>query len=387
MEVGAGPCFYRAVPVADSACDCFATNGSDAAFFAHHAFYDFRNLAAFQGTPALVADAGGTTNAAATSAYFTSTNFTSFWQSQNWNNSASNSSVLRINSLNNIYIEKNTDTNNASATWLSLRTARQSTFQSTAEIVSQSNTYQFLSMRMLARTIGSPGGCMGMFTYRDGASGNSGGSSPGGNDIQEVDLEVLTKYPREHVQCTNQPSLDGDGQLIEAATQNVTLPDGLGWDDWAVYRLDWTPHQSTWYVDGQQIANISFQTPRDPTSIHINAWSDGSKWTGSMSPGTEAHLQIQWWEVLYNMTEGTGASSSQSGGSCSAVCSIDVGGPPGQATLLSTNGTDANGSGGGSGNSNSTNGGPGGPRPMSFRWDAAGWAFAVPAMLMFYALS
>ncbi|CAK7202657.1 hypothetical protein SEUCBS139899_005383 [Sporothrix eucalyptigena] len=356
----------KPVAVADSACNCFVTNGSDTAYFAHHVFYDFRSLSQYQGTPALIADAGGTSNAPITSGYFNLTSFTSFWQPQNWNANVSNGSpVLRLNSLNNIYIEKNTDAANTSATWLTLRTARQSTFQSTAEIATQNLTYQFLSMRMLARTIGSPGGCMGMFTYRAPAPGSS-------DQVQEVDLEVLTMYPRDHVQCTNQPSLDSEGSLIVAATQNVTLPDGLGWDDWAVYRLDWTPHQSIWYVNGQQIANISFQTPRDPTSIHINAWSNGSKWTGSMAPNTEAHLQIQWWEVLYNATATDAATPSVTAddgngghsGSCNAVCSIDVDGPPGQAMLLSRS---ANGGSSGDVGS-SKNGGPGGPRPMSLGW-------------------
>ncbi|CAK7239245.1 MAG: hypothetical protein STHCBS139747_000674 [Sporothrix thermara] len=393
------------VAVADSACDCYATNGSDAAYFTHHTFYDFRSLAAFQGTPELVADARDTANAAATSAYFVSSSFTSFWQPQNWNSSSSSSSsaagaedVLRINSLNNIYIAPNTDADNASATWLTLRTARQQSFQSAAELVSQRSTFHFLSMRMLARTVGSPGGCMGMFTYRDGSgesdssgstSGSTGGST-GGSDIQEADLEVLTKYPRGHVQCTNQPSLDGSGQLIAAATQNATLPDGLGWDDWVVYRLDWTPRRSTWYANGQQLASIAFQTPRAPTSIHINAWSDGGKWTGRMVPGTEAHLQIQWWEVLYNATDashdaGAAASSSSSSSrkweeSCSAVCSIDADGPPGQAILLSINGTDVGGGG------SSKSGGAEGPRPGGLLWHVAGFVLLMHIMVMIFLL-
>ncbi|KJR87881.1 uncharacterized protein SPSK_07584 [Sporothrix schenckii 1099-18] len=350
------------IPVDDAKCDCFVTNGSDTAYFAHHAFYDFRSLAQYESVPSLLSDAGSATNAPATSGYFTSSTFTSFWQSQNWNNSAANASVLRINSLNNIYIEKDAD-NSSSSTWLTLRTARHAAFQSAAEIVTQNDTFQYLSMRMLARTIGDPGGCMGMFTYRDGSPspGASAGKAAPGKDVvlQEVDLEVLTKYPRDHVQCTNQPSLDDKGEIIEAATQNVTLPDGLGWDDWAVYRLDWTPRQSTWYVNGQQIANISFQTPRDPTSIHLNAWSDGSKWTGTMAPGTQAHLQIQWWEVLYNATATNAPAvkdTSSGGGSCSAVCSIDDGNAPGQAVLVW--GTASSGGDSGGGSNGTKNGAP-----------------------------
>lgn len=380
------------IPVDNSKCDCFVTNGSDTAYFSHHAFYDFRSLSQYQSSPALLPGEGNTTIAPATSAYFTSSNFTSFWQSQNWNNSVANASVLRINSLNNIYIEQSADKEkDGASTWLTLRTARHTDFQSAAEIVTQNDTFHFLSMRMLARTIGDPGGCMGMFTYRDGSSSPS--ASGNTNDlVQEVDLEVLTKYPRDHIQCTNQPSLDHDQEIITAATQNVTLPGGLGWDDWIVYRLDWTPTQSTWYVNGQQVANISFQTPRDPTSIHINAWSDGSKWTGTMAPGTQAHFQIQWWEVLYNATATNSAltktevnsaatkKDTNNGGNCSNVCSIDAGDAPGQAVLVWGNSSSSNVSGGGSGSGNGTkNGAPGRPVPSS-----AVWATLLSALLMLY---
>lgn len=356
------------------------TNGSDTAYFSRHAFYDFRPLGEFASSPQLLPDAGNAANAPATSSYFTSPNFTSFWESQNWNTSTSKAPVLRVNSLNNIYIEKNGDDKD-SATWLTLRTARHASFQSAAEIVTQNATFQFLSMRMLARTIGDPGGCMGMFTYRE----ESPAGSSGLNHIQEVDLEVLTKYPRDHVQCTNQPALDDKSDIIEAATRNVTLPDSLGWDDWAVYRLDWTPQQSTWYVNGHQIANISFQTPRDPTSIHINAWSNGDKWTGEMANGTQAHLQIQWWEVLYNVTtnhdavmpkKGSKKRDGDSGGSCNAVCSIDVGGAPGQAMLVAGNATDDNGGGNGAKN--------GAPRRPSSGWSSVIWAPLAVGLFFLY---
>ncbi|OAA58553.1 Concanavalin A-like lectin/glucanase, subgroup [Niveomyces insectorum RCEF 264] len=370
-------------PVSDTKCDCFVTNGSDVDYYTHHKFFDFRSLAPYQNTPALLQSSADTSNALATSPYFTSDNWTTFWQTQTWNNSGApglpEDTLLRVNSRNNIYIAKNTDPNPSSATWLTLRTARQTSFQSSAEIVTNNDTFQFLSMRMLARTMGEPGGCTAMFTYRpprDGASSTAGGSSSssggggsggsagggtgggdGGSDaddsvLQEVDLEVLTKYPRTQVQCTNQPSIDSNGQLIPAATENVSLPNGLGWNDWAVYRLDWTPRQSTWYVAGEQIANISFQTPRNPSRIHINAWSDGGNWTGAMALETEAHLQIQWWELLYNSTApqsgGSGGSDSSggSGGSkasapasrgCMTVCSIDTAtGTIGQAVLVSS---------------------------------------------------
>ncbi|TPX09790.1 uncharacterized protein E0L32_008981 [Thyridium curvatum] len=305
----------------DSRCDCYMTNGSDTANFTRHAFFDFRELEQYQGTPALLGGFQEASTAMTTSDFFLSEQWASMWEIQTWTNiGTANTTMRRVNSRNNVYIEQNTDERPSSKTWLSLRTARQADFQSTAEIVSRNKTYQYISMRMLARTVGSPGGCTAMFTYH----------ADDQNRVQEVDLEVLTKYPKDQVQCTNQPALDANGDLIPEATANVTLPNGLHWTDWAVYRLDWTPKQSTWYVNGEQLTNISFQTPHEASRIHLNAWSDAGNWTGKMDVNTEAHLQVQWWEILFNST-----SPDMQRQSCRRLCSVDETPVTGQPVKIS----------------------------------------------------
>ncbi len=187
-----------------------------------------------------------------------------------------------------------------------------------------------------------------MFTYR--ASNELA-------TVQEADLEVRTRDPPNTVQYTNQPSVTKDGDAIDDATQNATLPNGLDWSDWAVHRLDWTPKQSTWYVNGQQVAAISFQTPRDASQVHINTWSDGGQWTGNMSLNEGAYLQIKWFEIVYNTTgkekqekrEETDDTAALgrlsrflrrdgSQGTCKAVCSIDQTASTGQPVMLWNNG-------------------------------------------------
>jgi len=315
-----------------SKCTCYITNGHHAdghhedSYFSWHKLYDFRSLSKYQNVPQLLQEGSATSTALTTSDYFNQDSWTSFWEIQNWNNSqalenpSSGVGIMRINSRNNVYIEKNTDPNPTSETWLTLRTARQDMFQSAAEMVTLNDSYQFLSMRMMARTVGAPGGCTAMFTYLMD------------RDLQEVDLEVLTKYPKNQVQCTNQPAMDGQGQLKSEATKNVTLPDGATWQDWAVYRLDWTPGRSTWYVNGKELTSIEFQTPRDPSRIHLNAWSDGGNWTGKMPVKGEAHLQIQWWEIIYNNT-----LMKRDKSMCSVGCSIDNAQSLGQPNILFDN--------------------------------------------------
>jgi beta-glucanase (GH16 family) len=154
--------------------------------------------------------------------------------------------------------------------------------------------------------------------------------------VQEADIEILTAGPRDMVQYTNQPSQDTNGNAQAAATVNGTNPGLRDWTLWNTYRLDWMPKVTGWYVNAESVANISFQVPRDPSSLILNMWSDGGSWTGNMSLYDEAYLQIQWMEVVYNTSGPYGGASkrdeSSAGGvlekrkgtpGCKVVCSVD----------------------------------------------------------------
>ncbi|KAL1858141.1 hypothetical protein VTK73DRAFT_7917 [Phialemonium thermophilum] len=306
----------------DSNCHCYKTNATSSNYFAHHKFFDFRQLAAYARVPPLLQDANATANAPPPSPYFLAPEFAGSWAVQSWNNSealranksdplASDATVLMVNSPNNIYIERNTDPTPSSQTHLTMRTARLQDFQTAAELESVSQGYQFLSVRMYARTRGAKGAVTAMFTYRAGPNNTLA-------LVQEADLEIRTADPPTAVQYTNQPSWNATGDIPQA-TRNATLPDGRHWSDWAYYRLDWTPGSSTWYVNGKLASEITFQAPRDPAQVVFNTWSDGGSWSGNMSSNEQAYLQIQWIEMVYNSTDPFQVKT----GSCLNVCSID----------------------------------------------------------------
>ena len=56
-----------------------------------------------------------------------------------------------------------------------------------------------------------------MFTYRD---------SDTLADVQEADIEFLTKGPRNKIQYTNQPSYSDDGDTFPEATRNASTSEG-----------------------------------------------------------------------------------------------------------------------------------------------------------------
>ncbi|KAK1751762.1 beta-glucanase [Echria macrotheca] len=310
-------------PLTDSSkCGCFLTNGTESRYFSHHAFYDFRSQSQYAGVPPVISDAASSAGAPVTSKFFSSSAWTNDWIMGNWNNSQggrADAAVFMVHSPNNVYIEANDNKGGKPDTWLTFRTQRFEKFQSAAEIESLSKAYQFLSVRMLSRTFGGKGAITALFTYLH---------SENVSEVQEADLEVLTKGEDNIIHYTNQPGYSADGKLIPQATVNATMPDGLKWTDWAIHRLDWTPTRNTWYVNGQQVAQISFQTPRDPSKIILNAWSDGGQWSGNMSVGDSAYMQVQWLEVVFNSTDTSaghsrrrqieGRGSSVSNGVCNS---------------------------------------------------------------------
>ncbi|OLN83684.1 Beta-glucanase 4 [Colletotrichum chlorophyti] len=332
--------------VADSVCDCYLTNTSEA-YFTSHLFFDFRNLGQYATVPNVLDDWDASANAPVTSDYFNSDTWTSIWGIQNWNNTdrmgkdGNDATVKMVNSPNNIYIEKNIDKDASSDTFMSMRTVRLNGFQSSAEMESISTGYHFVSVRMLARTLGDPGACTALFTYREAGKYA---------DVQEADIEVLTKDPDDRIQYTNQPSFDSQGNTIDGSTQNGTMPSGTTWRDWAVHRLDWDSEDSTWLVDGHKTSSISFQVPREPSRVMLNSWSDGGSWSGTMKVGDSAVMQIQWIEMVFNTTDSSSKRDLQDrrhdhgpngrlqrrhgDEKCQVVCSIDSSDTVGQAVML-----------------------------------------------------
>ncbi|KAI0446306.1 concanavalin A-like lectin/glucanase domain-containing protein [Xylaria telfairii] len=288
-------------PLADAAadCNCYKAADDSSAYFVNRRFFDFRNIAN-PSTPAPIAGSAADAAAGATHPYFSTAEWTNTWRTQSW--ATPGEGVRRQNSANNVLIAPAEDGEDGSS-HLTLRTQRQSDYQSTAEVESATADYQYLTMRMLARSRGASGAVTALFTYTE----NGGG-------VQEADIEFRTNTPLDVVQYTNQPgTVNGEEQ--PEATRVVQLAGP--WTEWQEHRYDWTPGSSDWYVDGEKVASIQFQTPTSPLSVIMNVWSDGGVWSGVMGVGGAAEMQVQWLDLTYNST------SQQTPGSCSNVCVID----------------------------------------------------------------
>ncbi|KAM0208952.1 hypothetical protein ACHAQI_006648 [Fusarium lateritium] len=296
----------------DPACDCYVTETDGPRYYKSRSFTDFRSLSQYAGVPALIDTIQGNADADFTSDYFNwESEFAQTWGPQKWNNG--NKDFPMQNTYNNLYIEKNTDSSPASDTWLTMRTARHNGFQTASEFESMVK-HQYVSLRMYARTKGSPGACTAMFTYRNDGEGLA--------TVQEADIEVLTNDDPTVIHYTNQPSRTDDDEEIEGAALTAKLLDGLKWTDWIKHTVDWHPDVTIWKTNDKEIWRNKFQVPRDPAQLSFNAWSNGDDgWTGTIPEGGAAYQQIQWIEFLSEPTDA---------GSCSRVCSVD-GGEAGKA--------------------------------------------------------
>ena len=266
-------------------CSCYAVpTGKDSktpSYFQFYRFYDFRNLDGLDTAPPLC-NSSTTVNHQPSwqPNLFESDAWTSDWGIQNWTKAASNDFPVPMNhSKANVYIGREKD-----VSYLSLRTSRMDKYQTSAEIENHQKNLMHVSMRMYARVKGSTGAVAGFFTFFD--------------DSNESDIEILTNDPTDKIRYTNQPSVDKHGnEVAQASVGPNNLPH---WDEWQLHRIDWLPKNSYWYINNVQVAANTYSVPRKPSFLMLNMWSDGGEWSGNMTVGKFAEMQIQWIDMTFN---------------------------------------------------------------------------------------
>ncbi|KAL9006516.1 MAG: hypothetical protein Q9188_000753 [Gyalolechia gomerana] len=293
------------------ACSCYQAPESNGALFLNHQFFDFRALAneTFASNltaPDPINDDQDEGFEHTTSPFFDRGLFGDYFVPASWNKSASEAApTFMANSQQNIYLTRDSPD---APVHLTLRTNRLSTFQSASDLETAETALLHASFRIRARVAGSPGACAGMFTYY--------------SDDQESDIEILTRDKHSVMRATNQPGVDPQGTVIpEASTQvTISVPDSEAngsWTDWNNYQLDWLPGRSEWFINGVSKLNKTYGVPTEPSNFQIKMWSDGSAWTGNMSVGGLATLDIEWIDMVFNTSHDT------PGESCKTVCTVE----------------------------------------------------------------
>ncbi|OJD38582.1 glycoside hydrolase family 16 protein [Diplodia corticola] len=311
--------------------DDMSPDNSEPYYFTYHRFWDFRSLATSAGQFSSKGSDGGTapdpvtddedegleTVADQDAAYLNGSAWNADWGIQNWGKEATADFPVRMrNSARNVYISQTnaSDTGNDDIefpTYLTLRTVRLDDFQSAAEVENLQKNVMHASLRMRARVVGDAGAVAGFFTVFD--------------DDNESDIEILTADPDGVIRYTNQPSLSpttGD-DVPHASLRVAALP---SWRDWHDHRIDWLPGRTNWFLDGVARATNTYSVPRRPSYLVLNMWSDGGEWSGNMSVGGAAELQVQWVEVVFNVSGAVGGPAGAEGDEKRKRRGVGVGG-------------------------------------------------------------
>jgi beta-glucanase (GH16 family) len=84
--------------------------------------------------------------------------------------------------------------------------------------------------------------------------------------------------------------------------------------------LDWLGAESAWYVDGVRVAGTGVNVPGAGSAVILNMWGNGGAWAGAggMAVGGWAVAQVQWIEMVFNVSGEAGGSSANA-----VVCSVD----------------------------------------------------------------
>ncbi|CEL06383.1 hypothetical protein ASPCAL07488 [Aspergillus calidoustus] len=284
-------------------CDCFLVSGPNPGYFTDYKFWDFRSV------PLPYSLNHGAYSAATADVWEAQTvplsqsPFKTDWQAQSWSRHKTLDSIVpMVNSDLNAFFAGHPQIPDTSQ--LVLRTTRLSNYSSTAEIESlQGNFYRCslrIRMRLMSRDAIShspfepspdddqvpKGACAGIFTYRSATC--------------ESDLEILTSDPANTVHYANQPDYDPINDIIIPNASDVVTTLPSPWSSWITHRMDWLSNSTTWYVDDQLQANITYRVPDRPSILALNLWSDGGIWTGDMKIDESVYMGIEWIEIAFN---------------------------------------------------------------------------------------
>ncbi|KAF2197107.1 concanavalin A-like lectin/glucanase [Delitschia confertaspora ATCC 74209] len=319
-------------------CTCYVIDSgpssSTPSYFLYHRFWDFRNIPlpspkSYLSAPPLVTNfEEAASQAVPDPEVFDSQAWNTDWAIQNWSKDATEDFPVRmVNSPANVYISRSdeSDSRENGTTYLTLRTSRQKSFQSAAEIESTQKNLQLSSLRIRIRVRGSAGAVAGFFTFAD--------------DANESDIEILTSDPSSTIRYTNQPSVNkktGDA-IPESSISASNLSD---WREWHDHRIDWLEHESFWWLDGRMTASNTYSVPRRPSGLVLNMWGDGGEWSGDMGVGGSAELMVEWVEMVFNTSgpvEGGGLEKRKKRKGCEVVCKIDGVKEVGRPEVVSVN--------------------------------------------------
>ena len=126
----------------------------------------------------------------------------------------------------------------------------------------------------------------------------------------EIDIEFLTKQPRNSLLLTNWNDWNPSSPTYEDGVHHAgvtTSVAGLDRGQWNVYKIRWLPDRTEWFVNGSLVQSLAPAHPDGPLAVRFNAWAPDSSFQAAHDPAltpapSEAEAQnysfdVDWVEV------------------------------------------------------------------------------------------
>jgi endo-1,3-1,4-beta-glycanase ExoK len=172
-----------------------------------------------------------------------------------------------------------------------------------SEMITQ-QTFRYGAFEARIRAARGSGMITPFFLYKDN-------SEIAGGQWEELDFEIFGKDGRFQTQAMT-PGKNGAPR-----TEHVLLHDlpTAAWDHYYTYRMEWTPTQLSFYIDGQLIRRetdaVEFAKLMDPNQaeamrLRVSLWAGDYDWSGLFDQASAPGAMFVNWIQVYSFTPGAG---------------------------------------------------------------------------------
>ncbi|PMD20621.1 glycoside hydrolase family 16 protein [Hyaloscypha hepaticicola] len=141
-----------------------------------------------------------------------------------------------------------------------------------------------------------------------GINGTCGASFWYYNDTQEIDMEVLSREQSTSSSALNlvlQSEQSAQADFNAANTSSFEIAQlGFRADaQFHEYRMDWTPDQVSFFVDGNWIAEMTTNVPVTGGRLVFNHWSNGNPGWSAGPPVADATMTVAYMKAYFNSSD------------------------------------------------------------------------------------
>ncbi|HMA94802.1 MAG TPA: family 16 glycosylhydrolase [Polyangiaceae bacterium] len=174
-----------------------------------------------------------------------------------------------------------------------------------AEVITN-QTFRYGAFEARIRAARGGGVITPFFLWKDG-------SEIPGREWQEQDFEVFGRDGTYQTQCMT-PGTNGSSRTEHVTVHSLPTP---AWERYYTYRMEWTPTQLAFYVDGQRVrvetdqgeyAKLLDPNRAEAAQMRLSIWAGDYEWSGAFDASAIPAAVFVNWVRTYSFTPGAGAN-------------------------------------------------------------------------------